>query len=251
MIQQKNFLRPLAFFNKNRYNVNMENLLMIFAGLLAAVIILTLHEFAHAFVAYKCGDPTAKWSGRMTLNPVKHFDPVGVLLFALVGFGWAKPVPVNPNNFKNKTQGAILTSAAGVTVNYITAFLFFPLFYLCRELYVSAYINGITTYGHVFLYQFSYALFAYSLSFCVFNLLPLYPLDGFRIVEAATKQRGEVYWFLRKYGNYILTFLIAFSFIANRTGNALLMQFNLLDYVMEFATDFFGKPIIKFWDLIF
>ena len=227
----------------------MEELLGVIAGLLAAIIILTLHEFAHAFVAYKCGDPTAKWNGRMTLNPVKHFDPVGVLLFALVGFGWAKPVPVNPDNFKNKTKGSLYTSAAGVTVNYLSAFLVFPLYYLLTKLYVNAFLDGAVTYGHIFLYQFGYALFAYSLSFCVFNLLPLYPLDGFRILESATKKRGNVYWFLRKNGHYILTFLIAYSFIATRLGSALLMKFDVLNYVMTFAVDFFGKPITKFWGL--
>ena len=71
------------------------------AQFLAVIVVVTTHEFAHAFVAYKCGDPTAKFSGRMTLNPLKHIDPLGILMFALAGFGWAKPVPVNPYNFKD------------------------------------------------------------------------------------------------------------------------------------------------------
>lgn len=104
----------------------MEYLIEILAGLIAAVVVITFHEFAHAFVAYKCGDPTAKFSGRMTLNPIKHFDPLGMLMFALVGFGWAKPVPINPNNFRNYKAGAFWTSAAGIIMNYAMAFVLYP-----------------------------------------------------------------------------------------------------------------------------
>ena len=96
-------------------------LLNLLASLLAVVVVLSLHEFAHAFVAYKCGDPTAKLAGRMTLNPIRHFDPMGLCLFVIARFGWAKPVPVNPNNFKNRVLGSFLTSVAGILVNYLSA----------------------------------------------------------------------------------------------------------------------------------
>ena len=105
----------------------MTDLVLLVAQFFAVVVVISFHEFAHAYVAYKCGDPTAKFSGRMTLNPVKHFDVLGMLAFALVGFGWAKPVPVNPNNFKNYRRGVFWTSAAGIITNYIMAFFFFPL----------------------------------------------------------------------------------------------------------------------------
>ena len=84
---------------------------------LAVVIVLTLHECAHALVAYKCGDPTPKWNRRLTLNPLRHFDPIGLFCFAVVGFGWAKPVPINPENFKHYRRGLFLTSSAGIIVN--------------------------------------------------------------------------------------------------------------------------------------
>ena len=100
----------------------------LLASFLVVVVVLSLHEFAHAFVAYKCGDPTAKFSGRMTLNPLRHFDPIGMLMFAVVGFGWAKPVPINPNNFKNYRSGTFWTSAAGIIMNYCMAALFYPLY---------------------------------------------------------------------------------------------------------------------------
>ena len=95
----------------------MEDLIIIIAQFIAATVVLSFHEFAHAFAAYKCGDPTAKYAGRMTLNPMKHFDPLGILMFAMAGFGWAKPVAINPYNFDNYKKGSFWTSAAGVLTN--------------------------------------------------------------------------------------------------------------------------------------
>ncbi len=186
----------------------MESILKLIASFLAVVVVLTLHEFAHAFVAYKCGDPTPKWNRRLTLNPARHFDLMGLIFFTLVGFGWAKPVPVNPDNFKKYRLGSALTASAGVIVNYLSAFLFCPLYILA-----SYYFADSQTYFSYVLYVFTYCLFAYSLSFCVFNLLPLFPLDGFRLVEALNRKRGKVYRFLRQYGYYILMGLIIESYI--------------------------------------
>lgn len=224
----------------------MEYLLEILAGLLAAIVVITFHEFAHAFVAYKCGDPTAKFSGRMTLNPLQHFDPLGMLMFALVGFGWAKPVPINPNNFKNYRSGTFWTSAAGIIMNYCMAALFYPLF-LVVVYYVCPLVAG--KYAEIFLYALFYFFFAYSLNFCVFNLLPFYPLDGFRIYDALTTKRGKFYWFLRRYGYYILLGLTLVSILADRIP--FLGYIDVLGYAMRFATDILGKPITFFWDSIF
>ncbi len=224
----------------------MNYAIALFAQFLAVMVVITFHEFAHAFVAYKCGDPTAKFSGRMTLNPVKHFDPIGIVMFALVGFGWAKPVPVNPRNFNNYRRGAFWTSAAGIIVNYLTAFLFFPLFVLTIA-YVAPLFEG--KYLAQFLYALTYALYAFSLSFCVFNLLPFYPLDGFRIVDAVNRRRGKVYRFLRQYGYYILLGLILISFLANRIP--MLSYIDVLGYVMRFSVNILGKPIAAFWEWLF
>ena len=224
----------------------MEYLVSVLAQFLAVMVIITLHEFAHAYAAYKCGDPTAKFQGRMSLNPAKHFDPLGIVMFAFVGFGWAKPVPINPNNFNDYKKGCLWTSAAGVLMNYATAFVFYPLF-LLTFIYVLPIFAGKYLYG--FLYSLTYALFAYSLSFCVFNLLPVYPLDGFRILDAANRKRGKVYWFLRQYGYYILIGLIFISFLADRIP--IFQALDILGYVMQFATEVFGKPITAFWNWIF
>lgn len=206
----------------------------------------TTHEFAHAFVAYKCGDPTAKFSGRMTLNPLKHFDPLGILMFALAGFGWAKPVPVNPYNFKDYKWGSFWTSAAGIITNYISAFLFCPIF-------AVVYCFVLPHVTNAYLAQFIYSLFASlvlcSLSFCVFNLLPFYPLDGFRIVDALDTKRGRVYRFLRKYGYFILLGLIALHWLASRIS--ILGYIDILGYVMNYVVWAFSAPITMFWQWIF
>ena len=219
---------------------------VVLAQFLAAMLVITLHEFAHAYAAYKCGDPTAKFAGRLTLNPVKHFDPMGMLLFALTGFGWANPVPVNPNNFKNYKTGSVVTSIAGVAVNYLSAFLFYPLFVLVYE-YVLPIFAG--KYLASFLYYLFYGLFAFSLTFCVFNLLPLYPLDGFRVLEATATKKGKVYWFLREHGHHILLALIMLNFLANRIW--FLSYFNILGYILEFAVAILGRPVTALWGWIF
>ncbi len=224
----------------------MNYVITLLAQFLAVMVVISFHEFAHAYAAYKCGDPTAKYSGRMTLNPAKHFDPIGIVMFAIVGFGWAKPVPINPNNFDNYKKGLLWTSVAGVLMNYVMAFVFYPILFLVIN-YVLSYFTG--KYMAVFLYYLFYSLFAYSLSFCVFNLLPFYPLDGFRIVDATAKRRGKVYWFLKQYGYYILMGMILISFLADRIP--MLAYFDILGYVLSFAINVLGKPITAFWNWIF
>ncbi len=173
----------------------MTRVLDLLASFLAVVVVLTLHEFSHAFVAYKCGDPTPKWTKRLSLNPARHLDLVGLICFTFVGFGWAKPVEVNPNNFKKYRLGMGLTASAGVIMNYVMAFLIFPLWQVILVYYYAP-VGG---YFAMFLCDFAEMLFTYSLCFCVFNLLPLFPLDGFRILDALNKRRGKIYRFLQQY----------------------------------------------------
>ena len=232
----------------------MDYVIELVTSFIAVVIVLTFHEFAHAFVAYRCGDPTPKWNKRLTLNPIRHFDITGLICFTLVGFGWAKPVPINPDNFKKYRLGLGLTASAGVIMNYIMAFVFYPIF-----LVVTHYLS--LPFLTEFLTALTGSLFAYSLSFCVFNLLPFYPLDGFRIVEACSKKHGKVYQFLRKYGYYILLFLIVESFIGGIflrlgpevigfTGYRVMYDLDILGWIMRFATNIFGYPITALWGLI-
>ena len=219
----------------------------LLASFCAVVIVLTLHEFAHALVAYKCGDPTPKWEGRLSLNPLRHYDLWGLLCFTFVGFGWAKPVSVNAYNFRNYRAGLILTACAGVVANFILAFLVYPLY-----LVVAYYVPHIP-FVTLLLRDFFYFVFAYSLSFFVFNLLPLYPLDGFRILDAADRRNGRVTRFLRSNGQYILFALIAESFLCKllvRFDISQMAWFDILGWFMQFATELLGWPIKALWGLI-
>jgi len=147
----------------------------------AAVIGLTVHEFSHAYAAYKLGDSTAKKEGRLTLNPLKHIDWLGFFLIIIAGFGWAKPVSFNPNNLKNKHRDEIIISVAGPISNFILAILFFV---IARVLYSTSYfqtsgleiINLIMTWGII-----NFSLF-------VFNLIPIPPLDGSHIYLTYLKE---------------------------------------------------------------
>lgn len=232
----------------------MDTFIYYLSSILAVIFVLCPHEWGHAFAATKCGDGTARAYGRLTLNPIKHLDPLGFVCCALVGFGWAKPVPINPYNFKNYRKGLFLTAIAGVLVNYLIAFVVYLLyvlfvrFALAEMLTLGAfmsYLGELIFYTLLNIYSFSLAVF-------VFNLLPLYPLDGFRVVESCTRQINPVRRFLRNYGQMILIILIAESFICDILSDYVewAKYCDILGYVMYFATDIIGYPIKLAWDWI-
>lgn len=160
---------------------------------------LSIHELSHGLAAYAVGDNTAKYSGRLSLNPFAHLDPFGALCLFLFGFGWAKPVPVNPWNFKNKKGGMIFTSLAGPLSNFILAFIamIFTVI-LGRMSFASA--SGIGyTLASVF-YTISHYLVIINLGLGIFNLIPIPPLDGSKILTALLPQR--LYFKLMEYERY-------------------------------------------------
>lgn len=235
----------------------IDEVIWLLASLIAVVCVFAPHEFAHAYVAYKNGDPTAKMRGRLTLNPFKHIDPAGFVMCALVGFGWARPVPVDPYNFRNYKKGMFTTAVAGVVVNYIIAF-FAYLIYVVIYRFFDPGADRFLLYFEYFLRLTFYLKFAYSLYSFVFNLLPLYPLDGFRVVEATTRQINPVQRFLRNYGQMILIILIIESFICNivveyvpNTQVATVVDYlNILGYIGWFAEKIIGFPITAAWGWI-
>ncbi|WP_062108392.1 site-2 protease family protein [Bacillus niameyensis] len=146
--------------------------------LIAVVLLIafTVHEFAHAFTAYKMGDTTAKDQGRLTLNPIQHLDPIGTLLIFIFGFGWARPVPVNRRNFRNPRLGGILVSLMGPISNFILAIIGTGIFYVLVA-------TGVEGSLHPLVIQFLKLFVYFNVLLFVFNLIPLPPLDGYRIVE--------------------------------------------------------------------
>lgn len=220
----------------------IERLIVYISQFLALLLVLPLHEFAHALVAVKCGDDTPKVYGRYTINPFAHFDLVGLACFIFAGFGWAKPVPVNPNNFRDYKKGSFLVAIAGVSANYILAFIAYPLMLLA-----ILFLPDLFLFDNVIVLTLNY-IFTFSLSFFVFNLIPVYPLDGFKAVEAITNQRGNTYRILSEKGIYILYGLFALSIIADITG---LWYIDILGFGMNYLVGYIQKPITLFWGLIF
>ncbi len=141
----------------------------ILATLVAIAIAISVHEFGHAYSAHLLGDDTAKMYGRMTLNPAAHVDPIGLLMMLMFKIGWARPVPVNPNNFKNYKFGNVIVSLSGAIANIVTAII---CVLINKNINMYA-INLIAGYTMV-----------YNVGFAAFNLLPLPPLDGWGIISS-------------------------------------------------------------------
>jgi Zn-dependent protease len=167
-----------------------------FAFLLVAIPLLysiIFHELAHGWVAYKMGDPTAKWLGRLTLNPLKHLDPIGTAMLFIFGFGWAKPVPVNFDRLRPLRRGLIFVSAAGITANILLAFVsFFLLRYIAPSPFGPFYI--LLTY-----------MAQINVMLASFNLIPIPPLDGSKILMgfASTRVQYELER-IEPYGFFII-----------------------------------------------
>ncbi|MCI8413215.1 MAG: site-2 protease family protein [Clostridia bacterium] len=189
-----------------------DNIIGIILFAMVIVISMVLHELAHGYVALWNGDATAKVNGRLTPNPLAHFDIIGFFMLMTVGFGYAKPVPVNPFNFRHQKRGIFTVAIAGVTVNFILAFLSFGLMAFFSWLQVK-FPGAVTVLGYFRLF-FTYMVIV-NLSLFFFNLLPLYPLDGFRVIEAFTRYNNRVAQFFRKYGQYILLALVGVGIIVD------------------------------------
>jgi Zn-dependent protease len=176
------------------------------ALLLPAIIIgITVHEFAHAFAAYKLGDQTPKLQGRVSLNPVRHVDPMGFIALLLIGFGWGKPVEVNPYAFKRRRLCNLITDIAGIVTNFIFAIVFMG---IIRILYSAAPVFLMGTVGDYLVTVLLYAV-QMNLVLMIFNLLPVPPLDGFGVITEIFNLRGKpIYNQIYNMGFPILILLI-------------------------------------------
>lgn len=182
--------------------------LKAYACMIPVILIsLTLHEWGHAFAAYKCGDNTARNLGRMSMNPFVHLDILGFLSLLILGFGWAKPVPVNSRNYRNFKRGETIVSLAGVFMNLmlVLAFSLLTLFFLWMSVHKS-----YRWLSSEFLWQILYYGISINVTLMLFNLLPLYPLDGYHIFELlfARVLPPKFFFFTRRYGRYILIGLL-------------------------------------------
>lgn len=199
--------------------------IIVILGLFFAI---SVHEFAHAYAAHLLGDDTAKVNGRITINPFKHFDLFGFLLIMFSRFGYGKPVPVNPNNFRNPVQGMMYTALAGPASNIAQAILCGILFLSLRQ--IPAGENFITTLT----YSLGY-IGVFNLGLAIFNLLPFAPLDGSKIWGYIHYKVADFIYRIQPYGIFILIFLIypmynGRSILSFITDPIALGYFKLIDY---------------------
>ena len=152
------------------------NLMEMVAGLPGLIMALALHEYAHAWAAVKMGDFTPKMMGRLTLNPMAHIDPIGLVVLLIARFGWAKPVVINPHNFRDRKKGEILVALAGPAMNFLLAFLS-----LGVMIFLTHRMQTEMSYG---LRAVLWLIVVYNINFGIFNMIPLPPLDGSRILMA-------------------------------------------------------------------
>ncbi|WP_441561131.1 site-2 protease family protein [Colibacter massiliensis] len=157
---------------------NFDILAMV-AGIPGLIIAMTVHEYSHARTAVAMGDDTPRREGRLTLDPIAHIDPVGLLMLFIARFGWAKPVMINPGNFRNWRRGEILVAFAGPGANFLVAFLAMGMIAVFNR------FDVLLSSGMLLVLQL---IVMYNINFAVFNLLPIPPLDGSRILTALLPQ---------------------------------------------------------------
>lgn len=225
----------------NLYDILIEVLLSFPIIILA----LTVHETAHGFVAWKCGDDTAFNLGRLTLNPVKHLDPIGTLCMLIFGFGWAKPVPINTRNFRNPKRGMALSAAAGPLANLLLGG-------------ISAVLAGFFNAWYFYLYHtidsqwllncanIAYILFflsaIYNFLFMAFNLIPIPPFDGSRIAYVFLP--SKLYFKVMQYERQIMLGVLLVLFLLSRFG------VSPFSWIASTLTDLIASPVCNaFWQM--
>ena len=198
----------LSYLQNLFRELDLDFLISTLQRLFAVVLCLTVHETAHGFAAYLLGDRTALREGRLSLNPLRHIDLVGLALLFTAGFGWAKPVPVDSRHFRHPKRGMAVTALAGPISNFLLAFL---LILLCKAIYLY---NPSAFFIELF-YMLLYAA-QLSIGLGLFNLLPIPPLDGSKVLAAILPDRA--YYLLMRYERYGMILLLILA-LTNVTGN--------------------------------
>ena len=243
---------------------NIGNLTVILFSAVASLIALTVHEYCHGYAAYKLGDNTARNLGRLTLNPLRHIDIVGVITMIFFHFGWAKPVPINARNFKRPKRDFAITALAGPLSNILLAFLSTPLFLLIT----TVTIKNSDSISSEFLIKLIYNAILFlqyfviiNLGLGVFNLIPLPPFDGSRIINVILPEKwyfkimryeryiyfGVIGWLFL--GDYVYRGLISIQFIASSPVLSTIARVFSLSGLISNGISFFTEAFISFWSL--
>ena len=236
---------------------------IIILSALATLITLSIHEFAHALAAHKLGDDTAKYMGRLTVNPIKHLDPIGALCMVFFRFGWAKPVPINPRNFKNPKRDFAISALAGPLSNLIiaffSAFLYLTSYAIAKDI---TFENNLTLEIVQNMLDFIFIFHRINVGLAIFNMIPISPLDGSRILNAVLPPK--LYFKIMKYERTIYFILIGWLFFGYVVSDALLKIpfiaanpllssvakiFSLSD-ILSYVFNFVSDLMFKFWKLL-
>jgi len=196
--------------SSGRFSSPVDWFMGVLLTLPGIVLGLALHEFAHAYSAYKLGDDTPRLQGRVTINPIAHMDPIGLICIIFIGFGWGKPVMINPMNFRYRRRDEIIVSLAGVATNFVLAIVLtivYAIFIRTTGMFV------MTTMGHTIQLMILYAI-RINLVLMVFNLLPIPPLDGFSVLSELLRIKYTDIWYkLYQNGMWILMALVLFGVV--------------------------------------
>jgi Zn-dependent protease len=192
-------------------NLDWSVLTHILMSVIPALLCITLHELSHGYVAYRLGDNTAKNMGRLTLNPIKHIDIVGLIMMVAFKFGWAKPVPVDMRNFKHPKRDMAITALAGPLANVLICCVFLFVYGL---VYLPCNLSGNSFFGDVL--DMVYITAYLSIALAVFNIIPIPPLDGSKVLFSLMSD-ADYYKLMRyeRYGMLLLLILIATNVLAN------------------------------------
>jgi len=215
-----------------------ENLIQMLYFLPVFLITITVHECAHGYIAYKMGDPTAKDMGRLTLNPLKHMDPFGFIMLMIVGFGWAKPVIINPRNFRDPKKGMALSALAGPASNVLMAIAGAIILGFINYIYFTnaTQINSIVEVTRAFFYYFMML----NVYFALFNLIPVPPLDGSRLVSYFLPPKlGYYYNYIERYGMLVLMLVmytgllrVPLQFLSDKLIGGICYLLNLVPFLL-------------------
>ncbi|MBQ9070342.1 MAG: site-2 protease family protein [Clostridia bacterium] len=243
--------------------INSSTIIYYVISAFAVLITLTVHEYCHGYTAYKLGDPTAKSLGRLTLNPIKHIDPIGALCMVFFHFGWAKPVPINARYFKKPKRDFALVALAGPLSNLImsvfSALVYLIIYSSLKDFKFAS--EFLLTFTQNIL-NFFYLFHLVNIGIAIFNLIPIPPLDGSRILNVILPER--VYFGIMKYertiyfamlgwlllGDYVVSFLLSVPLIAASPVLSSLVRIFSLSEILGYAIDGISSLIFKLWQLI-
>ena len=192
---------------------SLNTIIMVLLRIVVVLLAISVHEMAHGFAAYKLGDNTAKYDGRLSLNPLRHLDPFGALCMLFFGFGWAKPVMVNPNYFKNHKRDMALTALAGPVSNFIMSYIG-----------MLVYLHLCPLVDNIYLNTFFYMFINLNIGLGIFNLIPIPPLDGSKIFLSLLP--GRIYYEIMRYEQFGFIVLIVALYL------------NVLDPILSFLSSF-------------